>query len=54
MLTIQRCGGKTRTGAPCRAPAVQGKERYRMHGGAKGSGAPIGNSNGPKNGFYTR
>ena len=28
-----RCGARTRSGCPCRAPAIQGKLRCRMHGG---------------------
>lgn len=48
------CGAKTRSGAPCQAPAVAGKARCRMHGGAKGSGAPEGNQNALKHGMYTR
>lgn len=32
--------GKTRMGTCCRSPAVSSKKRCRMHGGAKGSGAP--------------
>jgi hypothetical protein len=28
-----RCGASTRTGCPCRAPAIHGKLRCRMHGG---------------------
>jgi len=28
-----RCGARTRTDQPCRAPAVRGKQRCRMHGG---------------------
>ena len=48
-----RCGAKTRGGTPCRAPAVAGKERCRMHGGAKGSGAPKGNRNAWKTGLHT-
>ena len=39
---------------PCRSPAVRGKKRCRMHGGAKGSGAPRGNTNALKHGGYTR
>ena len=35
-------------------PAVLGKARCRMHGGAKGSGAPIGNRNALKHGMYTK
>jgi hypothetical protein len=54
MLSSQRCGAKTRTGKPCMSPAVSGKKRCRMHGGAPGSGAPRGNKNALKNGLYTR
>ena len=36
------------------APAVNGKRRCRMHGGAEGSGAPKGNKNALKHGLYTR
>jgi hypothetical protein len=28
-----RCGARTRAGRPCRAPAIHGKLRCRMHGG---------------------
>ncbi len=41
-----RCGARTRAGTPCRSPAVRGKRRCRMHGGAAGSGAPKGERNG--------
>ena len=54
MLASARCGAKTRSGKPCQAPAVAGKARCRMHGGAAGSGAPKGNSNALKHGLYTR
>jgi len=54
MMASPRCGAKTRRGSPCKAPAVQGKKRCRMHGGAPGSGAPKGNSNALKDGFYTK
>ena len=40
-----RCGAKTRAGSPCRSPAVRGKRRCRMHGGAAGSGGQPGNRN---------
>ena len=53
MREAARCGAKTRQGTPCRSPAVAGKERCRMHGGAKGSGAPKGNKNALKHGLYT-
>jgi hypothetical protein len=36
------------------SPAVGGKKRCRMHGGAKGSGAPRGNKNALKHGSFTR
>ena len=48
-----RCGAKTRKGTPCQAPAVRGKARCRMHGGAKGTGAPKGNQNALKTGLHT-
>ena len=49
-----RCGAKTRRGSPCQSPAVSGKRRCRMHGGAKGSGAPTGKRNGNyRHGRYT-
>jgi hypothetical protein len=53
MLASPRCGAKTRAGTPCRSPAVGGKRRCRMHGGAPGSGAPRGNQNALKHGRYT-
>jgi uncharacterized protein YjcR len=54
MVNSPRCGAKTRRGTACRSPAVQGKRRCRMHGGAHGSGAPAGNQNALKHGRYTR
>jgi hypothetical protein len=54
MLASPRCGAKTRAGRPCMSPAVTRKRRCRMHGGAPGSGAPLGNKNALKTGFYTR
>lgn len=53
MLSSPRCGARTRNGAPCRNPAVAGKRRCRMHGGAAGSGAPLGNRNALKHGNYS-
>jgi len=49
-----RCGAKTRRATPCQSPAIKGKKRCRMHGGAPGSGAPKGNQNALKHGRYTR
>jgi hypothetical protein len=54
MLASPRCGAKTRSGKPCQSPAVSGKLRCRMHGGAHGSGAPRGNKNALKHGLHTR
>src|SRR3954463_6190039 len=49
-----RCGAKTRNGSPCRTWRVTGKSRCRMHGGARGSGAPKGSRNGSyKHGGFT-
>ena len=53
MRKCPKCGARTRKGTPCASPAVKGKTRCRMHGGAKGSGAPAGNQNALKHGLYT-
>lgn len=50
MWASPRCGARTRKGTACRAPAVAGRRRCRMHGGAKGAGAPTGNQNALKHG----
>jgi glucans biosynthesis protein len=42
----RRCGAKTRSGRPCRSPAVHGRPRCRMHGCAPGAGGPEGERNG--------
>jgi hypothetical protein len=54
MLASRRCGAKTRCGGACRSPAVSGRKRCRMHGGAHGSGAPRANRNARKHGLFTR
>jgi hypothetical protein len=54
MRAALRCGAKTRSGRPCRSPAVRGKRRCRMHGGAAGTGAPRGNRNAFKTGLHTK
>lgn len=54
MQNSLRCGAKTRSGNPCKSPAVQDKKRCRMHGGAEGSGAPKGNQNALKHGNFTK
>lgn len=50
-----RCGAKTKNnhGLPCQSPAVKEKHRCRLHGGAKGSGAKMGNKNALKHGETT-
>lgn len=48
-----RCRARTRRSTPCLSPAVYGKNRCRMHGGAKGSGAPKGSQNALKHGYTT-
>jgi diadenosine tetraphosphate (Ap4A) HIT family hydrolase len=49
-----RCGARTRSGTPCQSPRVRHKTRCRMHGGAKGSGAPRGPANGRyRHGLFT-
>lgn len=48
-----RCGARRKyDGQPCQSPAVNGRVRCRLHGGAKGSGAPIGNNNAYVHGYY--
>jgi hypothetical protein len=54
MLASPRCGAKTRSGGVCRSPAVSGRKRCRMHGGAQGSGALKANRNACKHGLFTR
>ena len=55
MHLAPRCLARTRKGPPCQAPNVKGKKRCRMHGGAKGSGAPTGERNGNyRHGHYTK
>ncbi|TXN72943.1 hypothetical protein FV228_08895 [Methylobacterium sp. WL18] len=41
-----RCEARTRRGTACQSPAIKGKKRCRIHGGASGSGAPRGSRNG--------
>ena len=54
MLASPRCGAKTRSGGACRSPAVSGRKRCRMHGGARGSGAPKANQNARTHSLFTR
>ncbi len=54
MLASPRCGAKTRSGTSCRAAAVRGKSRCRMHGGGKGSGGQKGNRNARRHGLFTK
>lgn len=55
LCQAKRCQASTRKRTPCQSPAVKGKARCRMHGGALGSGAPRGEANGAyKHGERTR
>ena len=48
------CQARNRAGKPCRCPAMKGKARCKLHGGARGSGAPKGERNGMwRHGGYT-
>lgn len=40
-----RCGARNRAGEPCKAPALRGRPRCRLHGGHS-PGAPQGERNG--------
>ncbi|TPG56700.1 hypothetical protein EAH76_02065 [Sphingomonas glacialis] len=53
LANAPRCLAQTRSGTACRSPRVRGRNRCRMHGGAKGSGAPRGNQNALKHGLRT-
>ena len=54
MHQAPRCRAMSkRSGKQCRAPAVAGKRVCWIHGGAIGSGAPIGNKNALRHGRYT-
>ncbi|WP_420878635.1 HGGxSTG domain-containing protein [Tardiphaga robiniae] len=49
------CGAKNRAGSPCKRSPTVGKSRCRLHGGALGSGAPLGEANGNyRHGRYGR
>jgi uncharacterized protein YjcR len=54
---MQKCTATTAKGDPCKAWAVKGTEPPRCSAHAKrnvGAGAPAGNSNARKHGFYSR
>ena len=53
MNQAPRCNAQTRRGTPCQQPAVKGRKRCRMHGGAEGSGSPPGNRKAFKHGRYS-
>jgi hypothetical protein len=46
------CGALTRGGTPCKRAPVEGKARCKLHGGLS-TGAPKGNGNAVKHGFYS-
>jgi hypothetical protein len=54
-----RCGAKTRSGTPCRGPAMRGKKRCKLHGGkSTGPRTPEGLARSKtsrlRHGFYSR
>jgi glucans biosynthesis protein len=49
-----RCGARLRAGGTCPLLPAAGKRRCFQHGGARGSGAPAGNRNNWRDGFYSR
>jgi hypothetical protein len=52
---VALCRAKTRAGIACAEVPCEGKRRCRVHGGAPGSGAPVGEKNGRyKHGRYSR
>ena len=53
LLPAIYCGARNRSGVPCRRRPPPGKLRCRYHGGAPGSGPPLGNANALKHGFYS-
>lgn len=50
---LAKCGARTRRDGRCQGLAVNGRQRCRMHGGAPGSGAPVGNRNAWRHGRYS-
>ena len=53
MSKAPRCGARTRSGTPCQLPAMKGRARCRLHGGADGIGGQPNNQNALKHGCYT-
>jgi len=49
-----RCGARLRRGGRCPLRPSPGKRRCFQHGGARGIGAPKGNDNALKHGFFGR
>ncbi len=52
--TQVRCGARLRRGGGCPLPPSPGKRRCFQHGGARGIGAPKGNDNAHKHGFFSQ
>jgi hypothetical protein len=48
-----RCCARNRRGMPCQSPAVTGRTRCRLHGGADGIGGQPGNRNAFRHGRYS-
>lgn len=43
---VPRCLARTRQGTSCQCAVMRGRSRCHKHGGARGSGAPMGEGNG--------
>ena len=50
LRSAPRCLAKTRRGTECQCPAMRGRKRCRIHGGANPS-APVGNRNAYRHGM---
>jgi len=48
------CDARLKTGGRCERPPAAGNGRCFQHGGARGVGAPQGNRNNWRDGFYSR
>ena len=48
-----RCLARNRRGTPCQLPAIKGRARCRLHGGADGIGGQPGNRNAFRHGRYS-
>jgi hypothetical protein len=54
MNRAPRCGARNRAGHPCKAPALRGKRRCRLHGGWSPGAPPGPDHHHYKSGRYSR